>query len=157
PGMVATRLLASCSRCRAAVAMMRSRCRITGPPAVTITPLFGNRANSATPRSISPALRTPIGVNSTPRDGATDWMAPHWPVPPGSAASRMIAARVTPGASSLSSSSHFPPILYSVNRKPVALPPRQAVDDAGGGDRVADVREHEGHGAGGLLQCLNAW
>src|SRR5262245_10614746 len=38
----------------------------------------------------------------------------------------------------------------------VAAWPRQAVDDAGG-DRVADVREHDGHGAGGLLQCLNAW
>ena len=33
---------------------------------------------------------------------------------------------------------------------------RQARDDAHG-DRVADVREHDGHGAGRLLQCLNAW
>src|SRR5262245_33146685 len=55
---------------------MRSRCTITGPPAVTISPLFGDRANSATPRSISSTLRTPIGVSSTPRDDATDWMAP---------------------------------------------------------------------------------
>ena len=38
----------------------------------------------------------------------------------------------------------------------VAAWPRQTVDDAGG-DRIADVREHDGYGAGGLLQCLNAW
>ena len=41
-------------------------------------------------------------------------------------ASRRTAARVTPGAVSLSSSNHFPPMLYSVLMKPVALPPGRA-------------------------------
>jgi hypothetical protein len=35
-----------------------------------------------TARSISPALRVSIGVNSTPSDGATDWIAEHlWSQP----------------------------------------------------------------------------
>ena len=40
--------------------------------------------------------------------------------------SRRIAARVTPGAICLSSSSHFPPRLYSKFMNPVALPPGRA-------------------------------
>ena len=39
---------------------------------------------------------------------------------------RMIAARVTRGAISLSSSNHFPLVLYSDSIKPVALPPGRA-------------------------------
>jgi hypothetical protein len=38
-------------------------------------------------------------------------------------ASRKTATRITPGAICLSSSSHFPPMLYSKTMKPVALPP----------------------------------
>ena len=38
----------------------------------------------------------------------------------------MTAARVTPGAISLSSSSHFPLMPYSNRVKPVALPPGRA-------------------------------
>ena len=41
-------------------------------------------------------------------------------------ASRRTAARVTPGAICLSSSSHFPLMLYSNEVKPVALPPGRA-------------------------------
>ncbi len=55
--------------------------------------------------------------------GATDWIAPHWPVPEGMAASRRTATRVTGGAICLSSSSHFPLRPYSNVRKPVTLPP----------------------------------
>ena len=66
------------------------------------------------------------GVTSTLSDGATDWMTPNWPIPEGVAASRRTATRVTPGAISLSSSSHFPPMLYSKFMNPVALPPGRA-------------------------------
>src|SRR5262249_12996756 len=38
----------------------------------------------------------------------------------------------------------------------IAARARQARDHAHA-DRVADLREHDGHGAGRLLQCLNAW
>ena len=56
------------------------------------------------------------------------------------AGSRRTATRVTPGAISLSSSSHFPLMLYSNAVKPggVAARPRQAVDEAGA-DRIGDA------------------
>ena len=41
---------------------MSARCTITGAPAVTISPPFGERANSAMPRSIAPGSCTLIGV-----------------------------------------------------------------------------------------------
>src|SRR6476646_2029797 len=45
------------------------------------------------------------------------------PIPAVIAASRTIAARMTRGAISLSTSNHFAPIAYSKLMKPVALPP----------------------------------
>jgi len=48
---------------------------------VSINPPLPERAKAAMPRSISPASRILIGVNSTPSAGATDWIAPNWPVP----------------------------------------------------------------------------
>ena len=47
----------------------------------------------------------------------------NWPIPAAMAGSRRTAARVTPGAISLSSSSHFAAKPYSNIIKPVALPP----------------------------------
>src|SRR6185436_11863160 len=94
--------------------------------AVTTKPPFGIPAKAATARSISGASRTSTGLNSTPSDGATAWMAPNCPIPEAMAGSRRTAARVTPGAISLSSSSHFPLRPYSNMRKPVALPPGRA-------------------------------
>ena len=84
------------------------------------------RAKAATARSISAASRTLTGLTSTPNDGATDWIAPNWPIPAVMAGSRRTAARVTPGAICLSSSSHFPLMPYSNAVKPVALPPGRA-------------------------------
>jgi len=66
------------------------------------------------------------GLTSTPTDGATDWIAPNWPIPEATAESRRIAARVTPGAICLSNSSHFALRPYSNAMKPVALPPGRA-------------------------------
>ena len=88
--------------------MIRLRCVSTNAPPVTTRPPLGTRAKSATARSISAASLTSTGVNSTPNEGATDWMAANWPIPAETEASRMTATRVTPGANSLSSSSHFP-------------------------------------------------
>ena len=70
--------------------------------------------------------RTPIGRTSTPRDGATAWSAPNWPPPAGFSLSRRIAARVTFGAISLSTSSHLPLKPYSNWLNPVTLPPGRA-------------------------------
>ena len=59
-------------------------------------------------------------------DGAAAWITPNWPIPVGVPGSRKTAARVTPGAICLSSSSHFPLMPYSKLMKPVALPPGRA-------------------------------
>src|SRR5262249_14333847 len=59
--------------------------------------------------------RRRYGLNNTEQAG-----------PPGLAGSRSTAARVISGAMSLSSSSHFPPMLYSKLVKPVAFPPGRA-------------------------------
>jgi hypothetical protein len=50
-------------------------------------------------------------------------MTANWLTPAVMTGSRRTAARVTPGAIALSSSSHFPLKLYSNWMKPVALPP----------------------------------
>src|SRR5262245_12866221 len=50
-------------------------------------------------------------------------MTESWPIPVIAVGSRRTAARVTPGAISLSSSSHFAHKSYSKLMKPVALPP----------------------------------
>jgi hypothetical protein len=91
--------------------------------AVTIRPPLPKRAKAVIPRSISLGSRTLTGLTSTPSDGAADWMAPNMPIPAVIAGSRSTPARVTPGAISLSSSSHFALKLYSNIIKPVALPP----------------------------------
>ena len=104
--------------------MISSRWTAAPELPVTIRPPFELRANAATSRSISPASRTSIGVNSTPNDGgAMAWIAANWPIPAASAGSRRMAIRVRLGAISLNSSSHFPLGLYSNAVNPVALPP----------------------------------
>ena len=77
-------------------------------------------------RSISDASRTLIGMISTLSGDATAWMTANCPIPAGALGSRMTAARVTPGAICLSSSSHLPLRLYSNCIKPVVLPPGRA-------------------------------
>jgi len=87
-------------------------------------------------------------VNSTPNDGATDWIAPNWPIPE-EAASRRTAALVTRGAISLSNSSHFAPVFERAETGSIASRMRQAVDETGA-DRVDDIHEHNRHGASRL-------
>src|SRR5215467_10773278 len=99
---------------------------MASPLAVTIKPLPGPRAIVVTARSISSGSRTPIALNSTPSEGPTAWIAANWPTPSGEAGSRRTTARITPGDSSLSSSSNFAPTPYSNCVKPVALPPGRA-------------------------------
>jgi len=53
------------------------------------------------------------GFTCTPSEGARAWMVLNWAGPVGIEGSRRTATRVTPGAISLSSSSHFPLMLYS--------------------------------------------
>ena len=84
------------------------------------------RANAATARSISLASRMLTGLTSTLSDGATAWMAANWLVPSPWVGSRSTATRATLGAISLSSSSLFPPMLYSTVMNPVTLPPGRA-------------------------------
>ena len=58
--------------------------------------------------------------------GAAPCNAANWAIPGPRVGSRITAARVMRGAISLSSSSHFPLMLYSNAVKPVALPPGRA-------------------------------
>ena len=103
-------------------------------------------------RSISPASRTLIGLTSTPSDGAAAWIAANWPMPAAMAGSRRTATRFTPGAISLSSSSHFALMLYSNCIKPVALPPGRARLSTKPAPTGSATREHDRHGAGRLQQ-----
>src|SRR5262245_59875371 len=84
------------------------------------------RANSMTAPSISGAFPPPIELNTIPSDGATYWSTANCEIPAGRVGSRSTATRVTRGAISLSSSSHFPLVPYSIDVKPVALPPGRA-------------------------------
>jgi len=100
------------------------------------------------PRSISFALPTPIALTSTPNDGGRSLdgtklasrggirRIPKQPPP-----------RVTLGAISLSSSSHFTLMPSSLEVKPVALPARvrQTIDNARA-DRIGDQDEHDRNG-----------
>src|SRR5262249_2531088 len=133
--------------------MIRWRCTTANVLPVTIRPPFEERANAVTARSISPASRTPRGRTSTPNDGATDWMAPHWPSPAAKPGSRMTAAPLTGGPTPFSSSSHLPLMPYSKIVKPVALPPgraRLSTKPAPTGSGVP--RKHDRYGASRLQQ-----
>jgi len=63
------------------------------------------------------------GVNSTPNDGATAWIAPNCATSIGLAGFRTTATRATRGATCLSNSSNFALRPNSTLMKPVALPP----------------------------------
>src|SRR5262249_14417525 len=89
----------------------------------TIMPPFGSRANAAMSGVMSPASRTPSGLTSTRSDDAAPWIAPNSPLVKGKVGSRSTATRVTPGAISLSSSSHFAPIPYPKRETQVGFPP----------------------------------
>src|ERR1700704_524684 len=117
----------------------------------------GSRAKAPTPDSISPVARTSTGLNSTPNDGATDWIAPHIPMPDAIAGSRRTATRDKRGAISLSTSSNFPPMLYSNTVKPVVLPPGRARLATKPPDWIGDRHEHDRNRAGYLLQRRYAW
>src|SRR6516225_8958696 len=75
---------------------------------------------------MAPESPTLTGKTSSPTDDATAWMTPNWAIAEGLTGSRSTAARVTRGATCLSSSGHFPLKLYSNERKPVTLPPGRA-------------------------------
>ena len=105
--------------------MISSRWVIANALAATIRPPFGEPANAVTARSISPASRKLITVTSTPSAGATDCMTAYWPIELATKGSRRTAVRVTLGAISLSSSSHFPLKVYSAATKPGDIPIQQ--------------------------------
>jgi hypothetical protein len=60
--------------------MIRSRCVVASGLAVMIKPPLARRTKVATARSISPLSRTFTALSSTPKDGATVWMAANWPI-----------------------------------------------------------------------------
>ena len=107
-------------------------------------------------RSISPTSPTPTALNSTPNDGATAWIALNWAGPIGK-----IAKHCYPRHARRDLFEQLQPFRAEakfVRGKTGGVPARsrQARDHAAS-DWVADHREHDGHGAGRLLQCLNAW
>src|SRR5215831_15751342 len=100
----------------------------------------------------------PSGLTSTFDKRAADWIAPNWPILEVDVGSRMTPTRVTFGAISLSSSSHFAPISYSNVVNPVMLPPgfaRLATKPALTG--IGNLRKYDRHSAGRLLQCGHRW
>src|SRR5262249_14322467 len=119
----------------------------------TIKPLFGARAKSVTAPSISGTSRPLIELNSIPSDGAADSSTANCAIPAGRVGSRRTAARVTPGAMSRISSSHFPLMPYSIESETggVAAWVRQALHEARA-DRIGGQREHDRHRAGQLEQ-----
>src|SRR4029453_11716720 len=118
------------------------------------TPRPDSRVNPAMVCSIPPTSRASIGVNSTPSDGATAWIAANWAVPEVMEGSRMTAARVIAGAICLSSSSHFPLVPYSTKENPVVLPPWTLEGcNLASPDRVADTHKNDRHSACYALQC----
>ena len=101
------------------------------------------------PRSISAASPMLTGFTSTLSDGATACMAATGRCRP-RLASRSTATRVTPGAISLSSSSHFPPrLIQSPETRRVAAWPRKARHQTGA-DRINYDRKYDRHGSGRL-------
>ena len=61
--------------------MINSRRRNANGLIVTISPEFDPHVSPAMLCSIPLASRTSTGVNSTPSDGVTAWIAANWPVP----------------------------------------------------------------------------
>src|SRR5262249_11599726 len=120
-------------------------------------PPFGSRTNAASVRSISPASRTSIGVNSTPNAGAAGCTAANWAIPPVVVESRNTATRAMRGASSFKSSSDFARRPNSWTENPVTLPPgrAQACNQATA-DWVGGSCKHDGDAAGDLQQGLYA-
>ena len=104
-------------------------------------------------RSISPASRTLTGLNSTPNDGATAWMAPNWAIPDGYGGIPKDGARVTRGAICFEQFQPFPADAVFEQVNPVMLPPGRArLSTNPRADRIDDLHEHDRHGAGRLLQ-----
>src|SRR6516162_7315676 len=118
--------------------MIRSRWINDCALAVEINPPFAELAKAATALSISAASLMLTGLTSTRTDDAADWITANWPIPAVRLGSQSTAARVTDGAISLSSSSHFAHKLYSNIIKPVVLPP--------GRDRLLTKPEPTGSG-----------
>src|SRR5262249_3351088 len=89
------------------------------------------------PRSISPVLRTLIGLTSTPSDGATAWMAANCRIPKDCRsrhARRDLLEQFQP----------FPAdAVFQIDKsRGVAARARQALDEAAA-DRIGDVYEHD--------------
>ena len=102
-----------------------------------VCPLSRSGRHSACARMPSWRARSPprlcglIGSTSTPNDEAMAWITPNCPLPTPTAGSRRTATRFTPGATSLSSSSHFAAHAeFELGKSgDIAARPRQARDE----------------------------
>jgi hypothetical protein len=100
---------ATCRLCEQAIRLAKSyraRARRLEEGAET----FGCCANALIARSMSAALCASAKVNRTPNEGAAVSMACKYGGWEGTSESKITATRDVPGAASLSSSSHLPPI-----------------------------------------------
>ena len=102
-------------------------------------------------RSISSGSRTLSGVTSTPAKAPPPGSLRTGRVPEAMAGSRMTAARVMLGMTSLSSSSHFAADaeLERGKARDIAARPGQARDKSSS-DRIGDDHEHDRHGVSSL-------
>src|SRR5262249_25154798 len=101
-------------------------------------------------RSIPTVSRISTGLTSTLSEGASADTTASWLVVKLWAVSRRTATRVTPGAISLSSSSHLADTVFEIHETGgITARPRQTGDVAGT-DWIKNDREHNGRGAGRL-------
>src|SRR5262249_8209623 len=131
---------------------MRSRGARVKASGLPTTPPLGSRAKPATALSIPAASRAGVRLNCTAKDGAAASIdSQYWPECVSGL--KMAIARVTPGAISLSSSSHLPPIrgLEIGESDKVRTGTCQARDEAAA-DRVCHLQEHDRHGGCFLVQ-----
>ena len=103
--------------------MIRSRLDVVTGFGITIRPPLGSVANAVIARSISAASRTLAALTTNPNEGAAASADRRNAAFAAVSMCRRAATRVTPGATFLSASSHFPPIGGSKCVNPVMLPP----------------------------------
>jgi hypothetical protein len=126
-------------------------------PAVVISPPSGPRANAVITRSILPASRTPIGLNSIPSGAAAAWITPNWAAPAAIETSRNTPTRDAharhPRRDLPEQLQPFPAhgVFELTESGGVTARPCKIFDETGS-DRIGDPNEHDRHGTGRLQQ-----
>src|SRR6266545_2640955 len=128
----------------AASVTMSSRCTVKNWSVITTRPPSGSWPSADMAASMSEAERTGAEIGVTPKERAAPSNECKKCEPVAVLGLNIIAARFNRGASSLSVSSHLPPIDPSRLEKPVTLPPgRDKACDKAVVHRVGNQHEHD--------------